>query len=267
MSLFTFAAPGWNALAFALPAWSVLKCLGSMIPQSYKEYDALPKSPQAATIYAIVQKALDAENVAGSEHFERIQEMLQELPESAEPKTTATLLQHRLKVVNKETNSLDAPVHATGTDAHGGKYFIAIKPDSQTEPALHWIVTHEFSHILNDDALNLTIVKTCTSLGAALFSIFALGLSLPASVAAVMVTNVVTHTMCSQMAERSADNFANKHCSKEELKHGIAFLEFLKARKATHSYANRFFSMLLHPSEDSRIANIRKALLEKAKAA
>jgi len=262
MSLFTFAVPGWNALAFAVPAWCLSRVLANINPQSYKALDARPKSSRASAVRTIMQQALNAENVQGSKHFKRIQGMLKTLPESAGPKTIQTLVQHRLKVLHI---SPKIPPYTQGTDAHHGKYFICVHNSSQMEPVLPWIVTREVSHILNNDVLNRHIIATITSLAVAVLSVFALGLSLPASLGAVMLTNAVAHAIYFQMAERTADNFANKHCSKEQLEQGIAYLELVQAPRATYSYANRFFAMLLDPSEDSRIAGIRKALLEKAK--
>jgi Zn-dependent protease with chaperone function len=180
------------------------------------------------------------------------------MPESAGSRTIESLLRYRLKIVKTETN--DYPVFTTGTDAQSGKYYIGITPDSEVEQALPWVITHELSHILNDDPLKLCIIKTIASVGAAAFSVFALGWSLLPSLGAVLVTNCVTHTVYAQRSERVADDFAIKHCSKEQLEKGIVFFELTKARRATGAYSKNLITWLLHPSENSRIAKIQKAL-------
>lgn len=248
----------WNVLTFAVPAASLLKMFANSNPASYKKFDDMPESDQTAAVTAIVNRVLSAENVQGSEHFERVQDMLKEMPESAGPKTIESLLRYRLKIVKTETD--DYPVFATGTDAQAGKYYIGIKPDSDVEQALPWVITHELSHILNDDPLNLCIIKTIASAGAAALSVFALGWSLLPSLGAVIVTNCITHTVCAQRSERAADDFAIKHCSKEQLEKGIIFFELTKARRATGAYSKNLITWLLHPSENSRIAKIQKAL-------
>ncbi|MBX9720024.1 MAG: M48 family metalloprotease [Candidatus Obscuribacterales bacterium] len=248
----------WSLLSFALPAFGLLKVFAQSNPASYKKFDDMPQSDQAAAINAILERVLNAENVQGSEHFERTEDMLKELPDSAGPKTIQSLLRYRLKVVKTETD--DFPVFATGTDAQAGKYYIGVKPDPEVEPSLPWVVTHELSHILNDDQLTLGIAKTIASLGMAALSTFVLGWSLLPSLGAVIVTNCVTHTVCSQRAERAADDFAIKHCSREQLEKGIAFFELIKARRASGTYTNNLITCILHPSENSRIAKIRAAL-------
>lgn len=227
----------------------------------------MPQSDQTAAVKAIANQVLSSENVQGSEHFERVQDMLKEMPESAGPKTIESLLQYRLKIVKTETDNY--PVFSTGTDAQAGKYYIGIKPDSDVEQALPWIITHELSHILNDDPLNLCMIKTIASTAASALSVFALGWSLLPSLCAVVATNCITHIVCAQRSERTADDFAIKHCSKEELQKGIAFLQLVKTRRATGTYSKNLITWLLHPSENSRIAKIQKelGLLEKAKTA
>ena len=162
------------------------------------------------------------------------------------------------KVVKTQTDHY--PVFTTGTDAQAGKYYIGIKPDPEAEQALPWVVTHELSHILNDDQLSLSICKTIASLGTATLSVIALGWSLLPSLGAVMIANCVTHAVYSQMSERAADHFAIKHCSKEQLKKGAAFFELIKARRENGTYSKNLITHLLHPSENSRIAKIQKAL-------
>ena len=62
------------------------------------------------------------------------------------------------------------------------------------------------------------------------------------------------------MVERAADDFAIKHCSKEQLEKGIALLELWKASRENGAYANNLYTWMSHPSENSRIAKIQKAL-------
>lgn len=257
----------WNLLSFIVPAASLLKTFAHSNPASYKKFDDMPKSEQTAAVAGIANRVLNAENVQGSEHFERVQDMLREIPENVGPKTIESLLRNRLKVVKTETD--EYPAFATGTDAQAGKYYIGIKPDSEVKQALPWVITHELSHILNDDPLNLCIIKTIASTGAAAFSVFVLGWSLLPSLGSVIITNCVTHAVYAQMSERTADDFAIKHCSKKQLEKGIIFLEFIKARRANGTYSKNLISWLLHSSENSRIAKIQKAveLFRKEKAA
>lgn len=257
----------WSLISFALPAFGLLKVFGLSNPASYKRFDDMPESNQAASVNAIVERVLNAENVQGAEHFERIEDMLKELPDSVGSKTIQSLVHCRLKVVKVETD--DFPVFATGTDAQAGKYYIGVKPDFEMGTSLPWVITHELSHILNDDPLTLQIVKTVGSLGAAALSTFVLGWSLLPSLGATILTNCVTHIIYSQWSERAADGFAIKHCSREQLEEGIAFFELMKARRVRSVYKNNLITWALHPSENSRIAKIRDALglTEKAKPA
>ena len=241
-----------------MPAIGLSRIFAHLNPASYKKFDDMPESDQSATVAMIANRVLSAENVQGSDHFERVQEMLQEMPENAGPKTIESLLRYRLKVVKTDTDHY--PVFTTGTDAQDGKYYIGIKPDPAVEQALPWIITHELSHILNDDPLKLGIVKTIASLGTAAFSVFALGWTLLPSLGAVIATNCITHTIYSQRSERAADDFAIKYCSKQQLEKGVAFLKLIKARRSDGTYSNNFITRLLHPSENSRIAKIQKAL-------
>jgi hypothetical protein len=247
-----------NLFTFTVPAISLLKTFDNSNPASYKKFDDMPESDQTAAVIAIVNRVLSAENVQGSEHFERVQDMLKEMPENAGPKTIESLVRYRLKVVKTETD--DYPAFATGTDAQDGKYYIGIKPGFEVKPALPWVITHELSHILNDDPLNLCIIKTIASTGAAALSVFVLGWSFLPSLGSVIITNCVTHTVYTQISERIADDFAIKHCSKKQLEKGIIFLEFIKSCRENRTYSNNFLTWLLHPSENSRIAKIQKAL-------
>lgn len=248
----------WNLLTFAVPAVSLLKLLGHSNPASYKKFDDMPESDQTAAVTAIVTRVLNAENVQGAEHFERIQDMLKEMPENAGPKTIESLLRYRLKVVKTEKGPY--PVCATGSDIQAGKYYIGIKPDPEIEKALPWSITHELSHILNDDPLSLAIIKTMAGVVTAALSVFALKWSLLPSLGTVIITNCLIHTVCSQRSERAADDLAIKHCSKEQLEKGIALFELIKARRADGTYSKNLITWLLHPSEDSRITKIQNAL-------
>lgn len=248
----------WSLLTFAEPAAGFLQILADLNPASYKRFDDMSESDQTAALTAVVTRVLNAENVEGAEHFERIQGMLKEIPGNAGPKTVESLLRYRLKIVKTETE--DYPVFATGTDAQAGKYYIGIKPDPELEQALPWAITHEISHILDDDAFNLRIIKTIASVGTAALSVFALGWSLLPSLSAVFITNCVTHIVCAQQSERAADDFAIRHCSKVDLEQGITFFKAVKARRVKGLYSKNLMIRLLHPSEDSRITKIQKAL-------
>lgn len=248
----------WNLLSFSVPAFGLFNVFARINPASYKKFDETPESDQAVKVNAIVERVLNAENVPGSEHFERIQDMLQELPDSAGPKTIQSLIRCRFKVIKTEAD--DFPAFATGTDARDGKYYIGLKVDTEIERALSWIITHELSHILNDDPLQTSIFKTIGSLASASLSTFVLGLSLLPSLAALFLTTSLTHIICSQRGERAADDFAVKHCSRQELEEGIAVLALVKIRRAQGVYTNNPLLLMLHPSENSRIAKIRSAL-------
>jgi len=248
----------WNLLTFALPVATAQGVLAQLNPASYKELDRMPQSDLSAAVHAIAERVLQAEHVRGSEHFERIEDMLKELPDSAGPKTVQSLLRCRLKVVKTETDEM--PVFTAGTDTWVGKYYIGINPDPEMEAALPWVITHELSHILNEDHIGLVLVKAVASLGVAALSTLVLGWALLPSLGAVVFTNCVTHTIFSHRMEGAADDFAIQHCSREQLEKGIACLELCQARRAKGNYKNNLITWILHPSDNSRIAKIRAAL-------
>ena len=143
-----------NLLAYALPSISFLKVIAHLSSATYKKFEEMALSEHSDQVKAIVERVLTAQQVQGSEHFERIEDRLKELPDSAGDKTIQMWLRDRLKVVKDGIEG--HPIFTTGTDAREGKYYVVIKLDPEMEPAIPWIVTHELSHIfrINGTAVN-----------------------------------------------------------------------------------------------------------------
>lgn len=246
----------WNLLTYALPLYSAYSLIGQANPNSYKEYDKIHPSSRSDQIYAIVEKALKAENVKGSEHFEAIQDLLEDLPDSAGPKTIKTLISYRLKAIDVQGN---IQACTTGTDLNEGKYYLLINSNLKKE-VLPFIVNHELAHILKDDALVKRALKTVSSFAFSIIFASCLNWSLLPSLLGVIGTNVLVHHVISHIEENEADDFAIKHCSKEELKEAISFFKTIKVIKDTHASIYRVISQLLHPSEEARMLKISRAI-------
>jgi len=245
----------WNILAFGVPALSFAKMLTLVSPASYLQFEKMPHSERTADVQAIVERVLHAENVPASPHYERIQDMLQN---TASPtKTISALVQSRVKIVDTQRD--DYPAFTTGTDADAGKYYIGLNA-GLGQKALPWIIAHEISHILNEDPLRMAMIKAAASSAATALFTFGLGWSLLSSAGGAVLTNCIVHGICSQRAEKRADDFAIRHCSKQELEKGIEFFETVKALRESGTYSKSWIVRLLHPPEEARIAKIRKAI-------
>jgi len=250
--------PNW--LAYAIPFLGVCKMFAQTHPKAYEKYEALMPAGQDNEVRAVIGRILKIENIEGSPLFERIQDMLAQLPGT--DKTVEVWVNRRIKVVHAETD--DYPVAVTGTDGHDGKYYIVIQPGLKLET---WQIVHELSHILHEDTLRQTVTKAAASLVTTAIAVSGFGYSFWTSLAVGMSTNVIAHIVESQLVERAADDFAIRHCSDKELREGIAFLQGVKKLREGGTYSKNILVKSLHPSEDSRIAKIQAALKAKRKAA
>lgn len=253
----------WNLLAYAIPLFGGLKTIAALQPATYRKYDDAPESAHSAVVKEVAERALNAENQPGATYQERIRDMIEELPDSVGVKNVKALVATRLKVASIRNEA--TPIHSTGTDLDigtaRGKFFIGIHPDTErtSVEALPWICTHEICHLLEGDWVEITGVKAVVSLSATVLSTFVFGWALLPSVGTACLANIVTHVAMSRRAENRADDFANKHCTEEERRNAIAFLEQTKNTRpqGISTYLGKIVRAALHPSEEVRIAKIR----------
>lgn len=255
----------WNLLPFSFPAYNFWNMLKIANPNLYANFETMQESPHAQTVREIVKRVLNAENTEGSQYSERVADMISALPDSVTPRNVDSLFQHRFKVVASETD--DHPIFTGGTDSGKGKYYIGIKSNFEiNESSLNFTIAHELSHILEDDMMSLFGLRAGATFTVAALGTFVFGWSLPICLGSLMLTNAITRVSYSQYSERRADDFSIRHCSADHLEGGIQFLEMIKKRYRTNgSYSSKFVSWLYYPSEDSRIAKFRRAILEKTK--
>jgi hypothetical protein len=257
----------WSLLAYAVPLVGGIKTFSAMNPANYRDYEEAPESSHSTIVKQIAERVLSREWQPGEAYQERIQEMVQELPDSVRVKDVAAVVAHRLKVV--AISNAICPIHSTGTDvdmgAVQGKFFIGIDPgvEKSTQGALSWIATHEICHILEGDWGEIALIKTIASLSVTILSTVFLGWGLLASASAAIATNVITHAILSHRVENRADDFANQHCSLEERLKAIAYLEDMKRSRpqgGIAAYVKTIIRSAFHPSEDARMANIQGTL-------
>ena len=330
----------WNSLAYAVPAVNFLTAITATLPFAHKLHRHMPTSPLSEQVKAIIRPILTAENVEGSEHYDAIQELLNELPQSnqsavinaifdlvfiksevvdaktseniknalktkessstlsdakvsvtylnkkilenpdafpriqdlidelptsPEPRTIDSLLRHKFKVTTALNDYMPVGVAGIGSIFPSGQYFVGVHPS--TDPKiLPWAIAHEVSHILNEDNLELACFAAASSLAGAFFSTYIMDWSLPTSLAVTLAAQTLGHTAFSRITEAAADDFALKHCSIEQLQSGIEFLEKSRANRANYSYwtyLKNFRVLFLHPSFESRIAKIQKAITDR----
>jgi hypothetical protein len=238
-------------LSWVLPLDYLLKTARCENPDTYVSLDEMPPSHRSAEVCAIVERVLNAENVPNSQYYSRITEMLKPLPE---PKTINALLQHRLRVIDRNTVRY---AEAGGTDR--GKYYIALAPTSEGEE-LPFVITHELSHILNSDRLFKDLLKTIVDIAAIAITTFVLGWSGIGVLTGVLATDFVVGAILSHQREMAADDFAIKHCTREQLEKGIAFFKKVKVQNSQCGFLVQVRQFFRHPSPDSRIANVEKRL-------
>lgn len=244
----------WNLLVYFLPACNFFELLeATVLP---KEIEGSPID-RSISITAIVKRTLEAEYVPGSLHFTNIQKALQSLPDSAEPKTIESFLQHRLKVLSFPADGFSNLV--VRMSLAGGKYYIQHGADVDPD-VLPWTITQRTSHILDGNLLNTAKLRVITSLATATLSVFAFGWPLIPSWIATVVAERAVETIYSHRAANAADDFAIKHCSTEELEKGALFLEKTKLARAADSFFKKLNNRLRLPSVDSRIAKIRTTI-------
>ncbi len=246
-----------NLLAFSIPGFSSYKLFACQASATYKELEQKAASQFNDIILPIVERAFNAENSPNAEHYERIQDMLKELPVGVN-RDIKSLLSQRIKVVDAlETAGFAA---ATGCD---DKYYIILRKDIAQlgfdRACLPWMITHEVSHILNDDNFSRCFIKAATGFAAVAVSTFLLGLSLIPALGVAIGVNTATSVIIFHKTENQADDFAIRHCSRQELEKGKEFLEKVKDLKGKNKFYN-IVTRLMHPSEDSRIAKIQAAL-------
>lgn len=330
----------WNSLAYAVPTFNFLTGITALLPFCYNSHRHMPTSPQSEYIKAIIKPILTAENVEGSEHYDAIQELLNELPPSnqsavinaifdlvfikseavdaktsenikealtpkdspptlpdakisvlhlnkkmlenpnafprvqdlidelptsPEPKTIDSLLRHKFKVTTALNDYMPVAVAGIGSLFPSGQYFIGVSPSTESK-ALPWLIAHEVSHILNEDQIELPFTGGICSLAAAFFSTYIMDWSLPTSLAITLTAQTLGYICSSREIEANADDFALKHCSIEQLQSGSEYLEKFRANRANYSYwtcLRNFKVLSLHPSFESRIAKIQKAITDR----
>jgi hypothetical protein len=252
-----------NLLAYAIPLIGGVRTIAAFHPANYRKYEAAPESAESAVVKEVAKRVLEAELQPAAAYRETIQELIQELPDSAAPKNIETFIATRLKVVSIKNEAM--PIHSTGTavdmGSATGKLFIAIDPDidGPMKEALPWIATHELCHLLEGDWLEIKGIKTVVSLAVTVLSTAVFGWGLLPSIGATMLANSITHIALSHRAEQRADDFANQHCTAEERRQAIAYFEHLKHSRPCSRLASIIRSAF-HPSEDARIANIQRTL-------
>ena len=219
----------------------------------------------------VVVKHINSKMLNNSDAFPRIQDLIDELPTFPVPKNIDSLLRHKIKVITSERKYSSFSVTGIGSTDPCGQYFIHIHPsvynNKEAMSALPWIISHETSHILNEDRLVLAELSIISSLATAIFSSYVMNWSFASSLVATLAAQTIADTTFHRICEASADDFAIKHCSIEQLKKGLEFLEKSKARRDQHySYWIRvkYCRLLsLHPSYESRISKIQKAIIDK----
>lgn len=216
--------------------------------------------------------------------------MVRALPDSVGVKDVKAVIANRLKVVVMDNTAMpihstdtdhlkvvveynEAPICSTGTDIDKGTFFVEIDREMEcqepypwakrAQEALPWLATREVCHLLERDWVKIFGIKTIVSLSAAILSTVVLGWGLLLSACATVAANIVTHAIVSHRAENRADDFANKHCSAQECEKAIAYLESVRDFKSQEGIAASVKETVLsafRPSEDARIAKIRKTL-------
>lgn len=260
----------WNLLAYGLPLISGVRTFSLFHPAAYSKYEKAPKSPYSQLVSEIAERIFQAEIDSGGTYRERIQEMLEDLPDSSGVKDVKALIAYRLRVVSIENKFL--PIHSTGTDVDSGDtkgaLFIGIDPglEGAWKQALPWIATHEICHLLEEDWIEISAIKTVACLAVTILATAFFGWGLVFSVCAAMSTNIIAHVVASHRAENRADDFANKYCSVKERQDAIAYFQHikgLKAQKGGVAYGVAAIKAIFHPSEDPRIAKIQKTFESK----
>jgi len=264
----------WSLLPYAVPLFEGLQALAAIYPGTYRKYLDAPESTHASLVKTVAKRVLNGENQEGSTYHARVDEMIDEMPDPSLPKNVTSVIASRFKVVSIR-NEMTSSIHSEGVDvdmgSNIGKFFVGIDPDISPEAveALPWIATHEICHFLEGDWVEIPSVKVVGTLSAVILSSAFFGWAWPTSTQVAVIANIVTHGLVSQYIERRADAFANKHCSDEEKRKAIVFLE-----KIQSSYVEGIFGRLAkgvrfftHPSIASRIASIQQSsiLQEKEK--
>ncbi len=234
------------------------------IKEALTTKDSPPTFPDAkVSIMYLNAKMLENPNA-----FPRVQDLIDELPTSPEPRTIDSLLRHKFKVTTALNEKMPVGVTGIGSAFPSGQYFIGVSP-SFNPKALPWAIAHEVSHILNDDALATMACKSICSLTAAFFSTYIMNFSLPTSLITTLAAQELSEVIISRSCESDADDFALKHCNNEQLQSGIDTLKEIENShtKCTYwTYLKNFKSFNLHPSDESRIAKIRKAIASRVAA-
>ena len=263
----------WSLLPYAIPLIGGYKTISAMHPSTYSKYNEAPESALSVVVKEIAWRVLNAENRPGTRYQERIQDLIDGLPDSVGEKNVQAVIDSRIKVATIRDPSM--PIHATGTDvdigAAVGKLFIAVDPDAQSTAgaALPWICTHEICHLLEGDHVELPGMKAIASLAVAILTTSVLGWAVLPSIGAAVVANIVTHAAVSLRAEKRADDFANKHCTRYERLMAVEYFKRIERSRpeGVFSYPAKWIRSVLHPSEAARIAKIQASLLADLKLA
>lgn len=257
----------WNLLAYAIPLFGGIKTFSACIPSTYRKYEESSESLHSVVVKEVADRALSAEINSKGNYQKRIQEMIQELPDSISVRNLKAVLDRRLRVVSIK-NDLK-PIHSIGTDLDigsvQGKFFIGIDPriEKTAQEALPWIVTHEICHILEDDWVEIPGIKTIASLSATILSTFVFGWGLIPSTITAIGTNFVTHVILSHRAENRADDFANHHCLPQEREKAMAYFEHIKnarSQQRISAFVEKIILSIFYSSYEERIGKIRGTL-------
>ncbi len=276
----------YGSLAFIIPLGCMSRCGQLFLPETFHDYRNKQINEHAGTITTIAERIFEAENVTSSRYHKMIQKLLNTLPNHC-PKDIKSLLSERLAVIDEEPDprmmapmlqcfsitqkvhcmsSLGKIVYTTGgvhlDEKHKNmpeKYFIVLIREGLkdfNEDCLSWVATREISHILETTQEMNRLAQIIASLITA-STTFLWNCQPIVSIAATAAAASVTHLIMHYKGEVDADTFSITHCSDEELTAGISFLQKVKESKGRIA---RFFSSILHPSEDSTIAKIQAAL-------
>jgi hypothetical protein len=250
-------------LPYAIPVTDVFKTLATCSSKFpvYKKYAQYPVSAHEAMVKEVYKEVLLKESQKGAPYHERIQELLEELPQGVE-KTIDGWLNARVKVV--ETNTLFG-VHTAGTDEDKHYIHIPNPISEESKNALNFLALHELRHILNEDASLLYMVCTVVGIAAAVF-VHIMNAPIFVSVVTVLAIRDTAKLALSYYREYKADDFAIQYSSVEEVKKAVIAYKRLHQIVQNHvKWWDRLDMYMSHPPMPSRIKRLERAVEEKQK--
>lgn len=241
---------GPNYLAFAVPLFSLNNAFAFLNPTTYEDLERCAASPLQEEAHAIAIVIFNAIAKAGSdhEHYDRLQELLEGLPEDS--RSVEALVRSHIHVVD-----IPEEVRGAGSTGVDENYYITIDPRVPKE-ALPFIIGHELSHFLNEDSFGKGLLKAASSFAVTFCTVVILKWTLAAALAAAILTNVIVHCTYSIASENWADDFALSQLLVDtERKAAVAFLD--QMNKTVESlWKTRILNWLTYPSHARRIAKI-----------